>query len=436
MLVVIKGLFIVVTPIIIVLFLLMVVINPKIAIYSMPVVAFFTTYDPLGIGFSPEKILMAIVFLFWIVKKNPKKTNELKNFRPLLIAFSIFVVISAIGLFIPTASFAAGVLSIQSLVLKGLFVIVSVSLLSDIEDLKKCFSSMSALILIAFGSMIILVFQTKDILFFRTEFQTLPGIFPSTVFRNPNIASFYGVVLYPIMFSLGMQKIQFWKKLIYFFLCALTLCGILLTFSRSGLVEMVFINLYLIWKFRIKLTTLFFIIFFSASIYLLFTHLPYFSLNVTRTLAGQDASTKVRIYLLKASIKTFQTNPIFGSGPGSFQKEIFPYYNQYDTSNYLSVASHNDWTNLLVESGVVGLSAFAILIIILLKVIISIGQLIPHEDQLWYFLTGLTGSLIGAGLDSFTHEVLNYNLLWYIIALSLVVVKVKNRSNEVLVYGK
>ncbi len=68
---------------------------------------------------------------------------------------------------------------------------------------------MSLVILIAFGSMILITLINGDILFFRTHFndQILPRLYSYTVFANPNIASAYGVMLFPVMFSLGMQKI-------------------------------------------------------------------------------------------------------------------------------------------------------------------------------------------------------------------------------------
>ncbi len=51
-----------------ILFLVFLFLYPKMGIWGMPLVAFFSPFDPLGIGFSPEKILMAVVLIFWLLR--------------------------------------------------------------------------------------------------------------------------------------------------------------------------------------------------------------------------------------------------------------------------------------------------------------------------------------------------------------------------------
>ncbi len=157
---------------------------------------------------------------------------------------------------------------------------------------------------------------------------------------------------------------------------------------------------------------------------------PYFSTNIARAISLQDPSANRRIILLRASLDSINDNPLLGSGPGSFQHQIMTYYDVYaylpNASNGMS--AHNDWTNLMVEIGALGAGTFLLLLILYARIIYISERKIERNNPLWFILSGLIGSLIGAGIDSLFHEELNYNLLWFVVALTLVVVKLINHK--------
>lgn len=91
---------------------------------------------------------------------------------------------------------------------------------------------------------------------------------------------------------------------------------------------------------------------------------------IIATIQGEDVSSMERIYRWIAARYMFESRPILGHGPGNF----YPYYKRYAVSSFYTYLSdneerstvHNYFLLLLVEQGIIGMSIFVVLCILLM----------------------------------------------------------------------
>jgi O-antigen ligase len=106
-----------------------------------------------------------------------------------------------------------------------------------------------------------------------------------------------------------------------------------------------------------------------------------FGKHLASTLEGKDVSSMERVYRWVAATQMFKEHPWMGFGPGNF----YPYYMHYALSSFETYVSdnpersttHNYTLLLLTEQGIIGLSIFLLLTII----IFIYGEKIYHRLQ-------------------------------------------------------
>lgn len=122
--------------------------------------------------------------------------------------------------------------------------------------------------------------------------------------------------------------------------------------------------------------------------------------NRVSQINADDASSKARLTFWGNAIKMSEKNPIFGIGLGNYQVESIPYERTTSNDSTVSLHAHNDFLEILAETGIfnglIYLSIFIYLLIINLKKIIKPNS---NEKQLIAILTLML--LIVYGIDSF-----------------------------------
>ncbi len=167
----------------------------------------------------------------------------------------------------------------------------------------------------------------------------------------------YLVASLSISLMTGDVKEIFPKRYIWWFVNLILIAGILLTFDRVHWIAMTLaVFLSGIIKER-KFVILYVIIIFAS--FLLF---PVLFERLTLAFNQMDFSERGLIW--KGAYSLMGKHPVFGFGPGTF-REIFPYYEEIwdkGVNNW-----HNDYIQLYIESGLIGLASYIYLIVIAFK---------------------------------------------------------------------
>jgi len=407
---------------------------PKFGIWLVPIATLFSPMDPLGIGFSPEKLLMGVVFLSWLVNSKSVKSEKFAFPSSIKIAFGVYITICAISLALPSASLSHGFTALQSLIFKGLLVFLIFKLFTNCNDVVISIHFMAALSILAFGWMMYMIITMGDILMFRLkpDDELLRSTMSSTIFANPNIASFYGIILYPIMLAMAMRHRNQLLGYVYFLIAGLAVLGVLFTFSRSGLVAITIVSIYLLYNFRLNIKVLIVSGLIFIGVYFLISNTHYFTENILRAILGQDPSSLARIAVIRTSWKSFLESPILGAGIGNFSLRMEKFYGEFRYLHF-GISAHNDWVNVLVETGILGVIPFVVLTAAYIKLIVGTSKLLIRKSELWWVFIGVSGSLLGAFIDSFFHRAFIHNLLWFVIGLSIFIWKiaVQNQAQEI-----
>jgi|GEM_PF-1229647 len=138
------------------------------------------------------------------------------------------------------------------------------------------------------------------------------------------------------------------------------------------------------------------------------------------SLTKRGDSLSERIHLVQSAIAIFTKNPIFGSGPGTFEKLYRPSLGYFQ---HLHV--HVIYLEVLAEMGLIGLVAFLSIMVIFLKRFI-------HRFKLWLLNNSCENTvLVGAGSAVFTVLLCNLGissiligfqdslLFWFFMAIAV-----------------
>jgi O-antigen ligase len=215
------------------------------------------------------------------------------------------------------------------------------------------------------------------------------------------------------------------------FTCVSVLC-ILLSGSRSGLVGLLLWVFPVVWRSKRRGLVLASV---AAAAPLMFLALPPTLQNRFQTIVNPDvgpknAQTSVdgRIEGFLVGIQLFQANPIAGVGPGAWR-----------VATKRALESHNLIGQTLGETGLLGTTAFLLLLVVSFYNVWRIRKLYrmyPDWDRdLYYHLSGALGFGLFLLLfkGNFGHNLYNYN--WILFAAMLCVVRACVESRAALHYS-
>ncbi len=132
-----------------------------------------------------------------------------------------------------------------------------------------------------------------------------------------------------------------------------------------------------------------------------------------------------RVRLWHTAIRIWEDHPILGAGPGSF-KSLFAKYKV--PGSYMATGHpHNDFLNILVQSGILGLAAFAFIWVRYFRTISTArAQVADNDPRKTLLLAGIVvvaAFFVGAMGQCFITDEEVGCLFWFFVAGSLVVAR-------------
>ncbi len=317
---------------------------------------------------------------------NPAKYSVLKDFivgHGLLDTISIY-------------AFATVQESIKLLVYLIIFLLAT--RIKDKESLRRLFVG-----IIAFGFVLscfaILQKATwNGKIYWFKEVSVNTNVFGPFVNRN-HYAGFIGMII-PLSMSMTLA---YRNEKRYFFLLASVIMSFSLVFSlsRGGIISflfstVVFLSLVSRHMSRRRLTG--YLIVFASAFLFYFFYLGFSP--VIERFAKEGISLEGRPHVWLGTWNAIKDFPLFGTGAGTF-RYIFPLYQPADIGNLNFHYAHNDYLQLLLETGLVG---FALLLVSFIGIFVKVIRFYRNGTSI--IMAGLVASITYIMI----HSLVDFNL--------------------------
>ncbi len=202
---------------------------------------------------------------------------------------------------------------------------------------------------------------------------------------------------------------NFQKQILILFLLAMMLLVIFLSGSRMGifstLLSLVFF--YLAYsgfrKSGVKKAWMIFFVLAVALIYGLWIGLY----SVFERFLNVEVDAPVRTLVWKDMLSIIKDFPLFGTGLGTFSY-VYPLYKKYMEAPLVYTYAHNDYLQLIIETGILGFfSITTALTLFLFSRVRNLGRFSQKENNFRFFMS--LGALSGI-VSSLIHNLADFNL--------------------------
>ncbi len=233
------------------------------------------------------------------------------------------------------------------------------------------------------------------------------------MFGNPNDMALHLVTMIPLAICLGIASKSKMMRLVYLVMAMLFMAANFVTYSRGGFLGLVASSAVLVWKLgrknRLKVSVV------SGIIALLVIILAPGNygvriLSIFGLAPDPVGSSDQRRELLIRSILVTLRNP-WGIGIGNFP--IVGYHN---------LVTHNAFTQVSSEIGVLGLLAYVIFMVSPFRKLGAIERTLfakGEQDWFYYLSIGLQASIVGYMVSSFFVAVAYNWFIYYLIAYAV-----------------
>jgi O-antigen ligase len=295
---------------------------------------------------------------------------------------------------------------------KGVVVAMLITMaVVNLEQLRKLlWIQVSAVALVTFGS-IVLRHHDMD--------GRLSGI-QQGILENPNDLAINIAISFPLAFAF-MLRARGAQKLLWAFAMAAMSLGIVMTYSRSGLLAFLLTIVVCVWEYGVKgkryhivaVTVMLCVFGLGAALSTSHYRVRVESIFLGNIKGSMDrGSLQARKDLLKKSIITAATHPIFGVGPGCFPL----------VDNGWRVA-HNSYTEVAAESGIAALVLFLLAILGAFRNIAQVrrSELYEKDTEFQLFTQALWAALaayvLGSAFASTEYNLYPYFMVAYTCAM-------------------
>jgi len=374
-----------------------------------------------------SKVIIGILFILWMFRILVLNESIVKN--TLNIPLLVYFLLTVISYFLSDIKSA----SLNQAYKNFILIIFVFILINNIYSLKSLnyiinFWIISASLVALYG-----VFQVFGLDFFKQG----RGVPCFSTFGNPNLLSSYLVVTLPISVAKFISSTNILKKIILFIFSVIFFLVTILTLSRSGIISLIsagVIFYFLFYKNKkpgailsIKklawITAIFILIFVTLS-FLIYS--PIIK-DKTDVLLSRELP---RIYIWKATIQLIRENPFSGYGVGTFPVyfskviplELLVYY---PPSEQFVTHAHNEFLEILLEMGVIGLGVFLWIIIATLKSAFNILKFSKDAD-LHLITVGIITSVAVSLIFSMVNVSLRFigvNLFFFLCIAIIVIIE-------------
>lgn len=233
------------------------------------------------------------------------------------------------------------------------------------------------------------------------------------MFGNPNEMAMHFVMMTPIAIALGLGAKKLPIKALYFVMAGLFIAANMVTFSRGGFIGLLACAGVLAWKLGRKHRLNVTIISTVVGAVAMFAAPGNYGLRMLSIfIPGLDAvgSSDQRQELLMRSLLVTARNP-WGIGIGNFP-----------IVGIRNLQSHNAYTQVSAELGILGLIAYVVFIVSPLRRLGAIERtLFDRDEHSWFYYVsiGLQASIIGYMVSSFFASVAYNWFIYYLIAYAV-----------------
>ncbi len=273
-------------------------------------------------------------------------------------------------------------------------------------------SRLMGLMWLSFGIGIYLGYQAID-MYRRGQFAVEDyriAVDVGGMFGNPNEMALHFVMMTPIVICLGIAAKSISMRIVYFGMGVLFIAANMVTFSRGGFLGLLATLMVLAWKlgrkYRVNVTIASVVV---GGLIMVAAPGNYGLRMLSIFIPGLDpvGSSDQRWNLLERSLLVTARNP-WGIGIGNFP-----------IVGYHHLQSHNAFTQVSAELGILGLIAYLVFMISPFRKLGAIERtLFESKDHDWfyYLAIGLQASIVGYMVSSFFASVAYNWFIYYLIA--------------------
>ncbi len=383
-----------------------------------------------SIKYSPQSIVHNPQTFNFRKRVKEKIKGLIKAFRPVETRLNLPIGIFVIVGFLSMVNSVSLTLSLEGFFLKLFEWIMIYFIIVEVINSKK---RLNRILVVLLSSMALIsldgIFQYitgREFIF--VHHYSISGTRLRACFGNPNNFAGWLVMMVPLALSLayfGMNnwfnlpdKYSWFKKFIrpiLWFITALLIACLALTYTRGAWVATA-LSLIFLGIFKSKRLLIFIII----ALLLIPFIAPEQMKNRVIQLSKQ---TQIRSYLWREALNIVKDFPLFGCGLNTYAT-VGPNYKITKTTGCYP---HNSYLHMAAEAGLLGLGAFAWIMISLFKTSLTNLKKINdrfHSAFLIGLLAGLFGFLAHSFVDTNIYTLQLGNLMWFVMGLIVAVQKV------------
>jgi len=413
-------------------------------VYFIPEI--FESVDRIGPQWTALGILNLFVSIYFFYRYNDYIKPFIENIRiesKYLICYSVFILFSFLSI-IYVHNFSEFIITFsQYFTIFTTFILLLICF-SKVKDKINFFLNLN----ISLATLEVLYILTLFSLFFDYEVGITRNRFYGGAAANVNIAAFSLALKFPfVLYKLFRTKNNF-KLLFYLFLFSALLFCIFVSFSRGGFVALSFSIITTLvyflffenkkYSFFIKKVVL--MLFFILTTFMTFSYLNKNSQGLRSSLVEryssisintQDGSVNQRLRYYNQIINRALKNPFIGVGLGS-HKLISIQDDKFGIYEYIvPYHAHNDFLQVLSESGLLALISYILIFVFLLKYLYHLWKNNYLEKRFFIF-----SSLIALGVY-IIDSLLNFpiarpisQLQWILLISMIVSLYINFKKNE------
>ncbi|MDP3791833.1 MAG: O-antigen ligase family protein [Candidatus Omnitrophota bacterium] len=227
-----------------------------------------------------------------------------------------------------------------------------INVINNEDDLKQ-----------AAGVLVSVIFILVLYAYYRYKTEGFEYAVPSVYYVDRNFFAESIVAVLPLAFTFYEESISKWKKILFLGITGVMAGGIILTYSRGGLLAMVIVLAALFIKSRKKIMMI------VTAILVLIIFLPHIGDKYTGRMGTiatyeEDPSAMIRIATWRSGINMLEKHTLLGVGAGNFN-DLFIDYAPPEMKKYAdyTMSIHNMFLQIFSETGLLGGGLFIFIII-------------------------------------------------------------------------
>ncbi|MBR5155826.1 MAG: O-antigen ligase family protein [Clostridia bacterium] len=248
--------------------------------------------------------------------------------------------------------------------------------------------------------------------------------------ENPNVLGEYILLVLPVTIALMWKKKTVFSKIVYGGMAGVMGIALILTFSRGCWIGVI-------------VSAAIFITFVAGKLWgLMLLALPIIPMVLPESIINRfasigdmkDSSTSYRVYIWMGTIHMLKDFWVSGIGPGTEAfTQVYPFYSY---SSIVAPHSHNLFLQIMVESGILGIVAFAVLMFVFFKKLMVGYQVQGKFGEISVMLVGIGSAVMGflvQGLfDNCFYNYRVFMIFWSVIAIGVAAYNIANNEKTEL----